>query len=1327
MKQVWKKIISVVCMAALIVAGIGVIPELQAKAEEAPAGLTEVGWTDLGFTDDAVIRYNESGWGTTDKTITGKSFVNSTFRGEVQFQKTAGQNMWIQFGGSFNTLNNKGIRVTVLDNGNLKLYDMISNPDIQLAEVTPSAAGLPDGSTFLDTKFELGLDLWQPEGTNDLKVNLYINGTRYNDQAYVVTDGANGMETTIDFMVANENDSITLTLPREKAPEGLTSVKWADFGFVEDFILTESNNWGIRDQALSGKNTVNSSFRGKVEFQRTNSGNMWIQYGSNIDNSGSKGLRVTLATDGTLKIYDMVHGGEELDIVYPAKTNLGEGNTFSNTEFELGIDLWTSGESDAKIIIYINGIQYNRTAYTITGGASSMLNYVDIVGQGTGNFVTIRPDMQSAPEGLTKIGWNDLGITDDKTYTTNGALSTISSTVGLTDISFRGKVQFNGTDQPTVIFGANTDWGGLWIKTNGNNLQIIVVDGSWKVNKTITAAQVKNTEMESFANTEFELGLDIWAEGNDIKVLVFVNGEQMNAAPYVWESGVSAFTDKVVAYTPSSSSVTIIPEIEVETSPEGLTKIGWKDLGLEEKEYTYTNGGFSAIGRSSTVTLKNASFRGVVKFNGTGTALTYGDNRDGWQLGLNFIPTTNGELRVWNRSDTSSDVLDVNLNPSTAGIPSFLNQEFELGIDSWVEGTDIKFNLFVNGKQYNSNAYIWKEGVSSQFLYNHLTVGLLVTAETDSITVEFPEEDAIDLDKEPAGYLLTGATICVNGKKANNGDTLTTAGDYHVVVWDATNVTVTNVGCYKAGDTHVDGSFDIRDVIATKKEIKKVTDGTAYSSVSRYYAADVNGDHSYNLTDMEWIRNKILGVTNVTPNLVAAYSLTSDPLEMPIGGFNGPYVATDGTNLLTDAVYQKIADCGINFITFTRHSYPTDSTKTERINIIESQLKLAEKYKLGMFVQDEHIQHSTEKWTKDALANRIKWYSNYKSFLGLSIFDEPTLTGVYGSSEDGAGDAFHTRKSVSKLTNSFSNIAAYANMLPLNATMKLDASVTDEEAYRTYLTTYCEEYNPKFLSYDNYPFEWKQNAITGTSAKADYYYFKNLAIVREIANQYQIPFWTHVQSGDSFDQGAGGTNAHNPSEGKFKWQINVELAFGAKGIQYFPLVQPDGYELTANGESDYTRNGLIGKNGVETEWYAYAKAMNQQIKSMDHVLMNSVNKGIMAYGTYATTNINAANTCSNVKLDSFALGGDNPTITGLSSTNSEYGAIAGCFDYQGKTAVYVVNYDVTSQQDITLYFNNARVYYRVGSTAFKTAMDTYCTVSLGAGEAALIVFDYAPN
>lgn len=74
-------------------------------------------------------------------------------------------------------------------------------------------------------------------------------------------------------------------------------------------------------------------------------------------------------------------------------------------------------------------------------------------------------------------------------------------------------------------------------------------------------------------------------------------------------------------------------------------------------------------------------------------------------------------------------------------------------------------------------------------------------------------------------------------------------------------------------------------------------------------------------------------------------------------------------------------------------------------------------------------------------------------------------------------------------------------------------SMSYNEAYRTYLQTYCNAYQPKFLSYDNYPFEGKMDAIQGTQTKSDYGYFKNLAIVREVAEEYQIPFWTHVQAG----------------------------------------------------------------------------------------------------------------------------------------------------------------------------------------------------------------------
>ena len=65
----------------------------------------------------------------------------------------------------------------------------------------------------------------------------------------------------------------------------------------------------------------------------------------------------------------------------------------------------------------------------------------------------------------------------------------------------------------------------------------------------------------------------------------------------------------------------------------------------------------------------------------------------------------------------------------------------------------------------------------------------------------------------------------------------------------------------------------------------------------------------------------------------------------------------------------------------------------------------------------------------------------------------------------------------------------------------------------------------------------------------------------------------------------------------------------------------------------------------------------------------------------------------------------------------------GCFNYQGKTALYVVNYDYEYAQDITLHFNekqNVTVVYDA-ETSHVSAKDL--TLPMQAGHGALIVFD----
>ena len=64
-----------------------------------------------------------------------------------------------------------------------------------------------------------------------------------------------------------------------------------------------------------------------------------------------------------------------------------------------------------------------------------------------------------------------------------------------------------------------------------------------------------------------------------------------------------------------------------------------------------------------------------------------------------------------------------------------------------------------------------------------------------------------------------------------------------------------------------------------------------------------------------------------------------------------------------------------------------------------------------------------------------------------------------------------------------------------------------------------------------------------------------------------------------------------PSEGEMLFDVNISLAYGAKAIQYFPLIQPQYYANQTGGTYDFeNRNALIGADGNLTRWYYYAQS-----------------------------------------------------------------------------------------------------------------------------------------
>jgi hypothetical protein len=68
-------------------------------------------------------------------------------------------------------------------------------------------------------------------------------------------------------------------------------------------------------------------------------------------------------------------------------------------------------------------------------------------------------------------------------------------------------------------------------------------------------------------------------------------------------------------------------------------------------------------------------------------------------------------------------------------------------------------------------------------------------------------------------------------------------------------------------------------------------------------------------------------------------------------------------------------------------------------------------------------------------------------------------------------------------------------------------------------------------------------------------------------------------------------------------------------------------------------------------------------------------------------------------------------------------ALVGCFDYNGKTALYVVNNSITEEGQISLTFDHKYNFEVIQDAASRTENGDALTLDLGIGEAALVVLE----
>lgn len=466
------------------------------------------------------------------------------------------------------------------------------------------------------------------------------------------------------------------------------------------------------------------------------------------------------------------------------------------------------------------------------------------------------------------------------------------------------------------------------------------------------------------------------------------------------------------------------------------------------------------------------------------------------------------------------------------------------------------------------------------------------------------------------------------------------------------------------------------------------------------------------------VRGKVLEtyVDEYGKNASQAVSIKNHGKDnMPITGYFGPYPCTNANDamllpdLITDEYFKMIADSGVNVIISSNMDYKTYP------NQVKKALELAEKYGVGIYVKDTTIFDMT---TEGEVQAQIANYSGYRSFAGMYLVDEPGTDSYLPATENGKATAYSEIAAILAKNN----ITYYANMYPIvDAESKWWEGIlgsagineTDKTAYGKYMDEFNAALNTNVLSYDYYPFDESRTNDDGSYNLS--LYFWNMAAIRDKAQSVDKPFWAFVQAGSQWNDKTEyfTSTSYYPDEKQFNWNVNTALAFGAQGIQYFPLIQPEHFAYAGSKAEDnmwdFNRNGLIGAFGNKTQWYDYAQKANAHIGAMDSVLMNSYNEQVIALG-------NAQNTTSGLK----------DVVTSASYkelTNASGNALIGCFNYKGKTALYVVNYDYSNSGDVTLNFNGTCNITKIENAKEEATSASSITLNMTAGEGILLVIN----
>ena len=1249
--------------------------------------LKEITWTDF---NGAV--YNKTYSGETQMTYKGTSLNHTAFEGDIIFSSGASM--------TYGTSNGwHGLRIGV--NENDQLFVQADNYFASGNNPSPYAASTFELSTLTDTRITLRIEM-RNVTADTANINVYVNGHAAGGTISITkAEGAGGIGNVLAFCVGNTKP---VTIP-EKA---LTEITWKDFtGTVYGETYTSERQFQYKKDSLD-----NTAFEGDIVFSAGSS----LTYGTA---NGWHGLRIGVNADDQLFVQsDNYHASGDNPSPYSA--SVFELSTLTDARITLRVEMRNVTETTADINVYVNGYPAGgRISITKAEGAGGIGNVLAFC-VGDTKPVTILKD-EAVPTGLTPLSWEEFGFTGGQTYSTHTERKALHLE-NLNDTLFDGDVQMNAGAQ-LVYGGTSASWAaGIHFLPNNDGTLTIKVERS-TTQPAITTFNPKHYGLTNFATDRFNLKIAMTdgdytnAAAYTSVVRIWVNGQILGDAFTFTSNGADSLGTTLHM---SMTSIAITPYSSRTTAPTGLTEISFKDWKADiEVDGKMLNGEISEA-HPKVNSFLGTTLNEIVNLSGTETSATthvicYGGNGTNSWLGTRI--QLSGKNMVISCLDTG---ISFTIDPQKAGVGnSFANTEFSWRIDTVQLGKNVLLYMSFNGVLYNKAPFVlyqFADTISNTIEYNSYGGGtadqcanyyVVLGASTKTLPVLYhdltkgvytiPEYQAVTFYEKNASGEWVAAT-----KPA----TLTTTGNYKLEFNDGVSEYTQEIACYYY-QTDVSAATLVRSL---KMNQTSMTRYEEYGEGYETRLCDTNYDGKVDTNDINDIRDMLLETYQAEENV------------MKISGFFSPTAS-----IIADKTYEIIKETGVNHIIESDVYYSNDALERYRIY---QELTYAQKYGLTVTVKDKRLDEiganggtATVKTVQDAIVN----YKDYQSFAGLFIYDEPKATdypnvGIWKGHNE-VGNYSSVAKAIA-----LAGYEGWSNAFGGDADLLYDGRNSQAGCYMrygyfNYLNNMVDSYDLDFMSFTCYPFTVEGSGVKNNEEIE--LFFINLAMAKKVADDKSIELRAFVQNTASNE-----ANLNTQfSEAQLKWQANINLAFGAKALEYFPLVQASGLKTYEDGSC---ASGVVDKDGNVTKFAEWTKNANMQAAAVDDILLHATNVGFMSTGG-ASTDVAIGNIESvNMRTGWFASEEITNNIVSqyegasVASSNAEYGAFTGCFEiesgeYAGKNAMYIVNFSDKGDNTVTVTLGDT-----VTSTTIYQGVEAEHTgtfdMTLAAGEAVLVVY-----